>query len=83
AAKPGQAPAPAPGTPTAPSGPPAGNQPLLDQAQAAYDAAEAALRDGNLAEYQRQIGVVGDLIRQVRQAQGSADGPSPPTPPPA
>ncbi len=85
-AKPGQAPAPAPApgapTPTAPTGPPASNQQLLDQAQAAYDAAQAALRNGNLAEYQRQIGVVGDILRQVRQPQGSAGaGPSPLTPP--
>lgn len=63
--------APAPTTPPTTPGPPASTQQLLDQAQAAYDAAQAALRNGNLAEYQRQIGVVGDLLGQVRRAQGA------------
>ena len=81
-AKPGEGPAPAAPAP-APGAPVPGNtRQLLDQAQAAYDAAQTALRNGNLAEYQRQISVVGDLIRQVRQSSGSPGegGPSPPRP---
>lgn len=72
--KPGEAPTPPPGPPDGPTapapGPPASTQQLLDQAQTAYDAAQAALRSGDLAEYQRQITVVGDLLGRVRQAQG-------------
>ena len=76
-AGPGQAPPAAPAAP-APGGT---TRQLLDQAQTAYDAAQTALRNGNLAEYQRQINVVGDLLRQVRQSSGAgaaAAGPSPP-----
>ncbi len=84
--KPGEAPTPPPGPPDGPTapapGPPASTQQLLDQAQTAYDAAQAALRSGDLAEYQRQITVVGDLLGRVRQAQGGGGdgGPSPPAP---
>ena len=77
---------PAPGAPVAPTPPaagaPASTQQLLNDAQIAFDSAQAALRNGNLAEYQRQITVVGDLLGRVRQAQGSGGdgGPSPPAP---
>jgi len=80
------APPPAPGAPAAPTPPaagaPASTEQLLNDAMAAYDAAQAALRSGNLAEYQRQITVVGDLIGRVRQAQGAGGdtGSSPPPP---
>jgi uncharacterized membrane protein (UPF0182 family) len=77
---------PAPGAPVAPTPPaagaPASTQQLLNDAQTAFDSAQAALRSGNLAEYQRQITIVGDLLGRVRQAQGSGGdgGPSPPAP---
>ncbi len=76
--------APAPGAPTPPAGPALDSsaRQLLDRAQAAYDAAQAALRNGDLAEYQRQIGVVGDLVRQAREASAGAPPPAPPQSPP-
>ncbi|MDP8974947.1 MAG: UPF0182 family protein [Actinomycetota bacterium] len=80
---PGQTPA-APGAPAAPGrpagGPPADIAQLLSEAQAAYDAAQVALRSGNLAEYQRQITVVGDILGRVRQTQGAGGGGGPPPP---
>ena len=65
---------PEPGGGPAPGAPPLSGevQGLLAQAQAAYDAAQAALRAGNLAEYERQIKTVGDLVAQARQATGTA-----------
>ena len=69
-----ETPPPEPGAPPPP--PASGGAPesaevqrLLTEAAAAYEAAQAALRAGNLAEYQNQIGIVGD---RVRQAQGQA-----------
>ena len=47
-------------------------QRLLAEAQAAYEAADGALRNGDLAEYDKQIEIVGD---RVRQARGQAAGP--------
>ena len=38
---------------------------LLQQAQEAFDAADAALRNGNLAEYQRQIARAQELVQQA------------------
>ena len=60
----GPAPPATPGTAT----PPASEevQRLLSEAQTAYDAAQAALRNGDLAEYQKQIAVVGDKVRAAR-----------------
>ncbi len=78
-AAPGAAPT-APGT----EGPALGTaaRQLLDRAQAAFDSAQAALRAGDLAEYQRQIGIVGDLVRQARESpQPAAAGDQPPPPP--
>ncbi|HVM54045.1 MAG TPA: UPF0182 family protein [Acidimicrobiales bacterium] len=63
-----------PGTPTVPESPEV--QRLLSEAATAYDAAQAALRAGDLAEYQRQIGIVGE---HVKAAQGQATGPPAPT----
>ena len=51
-------------------------QRLLTEAEAAFTAAQTALRAGDLAEYQRQVGIVGD---RVRQAQGRAAGTAPTT----
>ena len=70
-------PSPGPATPpaAAPPGTPPNLQQLLDQAQQAYDAAQTALRNGDLAEYERRIRAVGDLLRQARQAMGGAPAP--------
>ena len=60
----------APGAPGAPPGPAvsATVQQLLTEAQAGYDAAQAALRAGDLAEYQRQINLVGERLAAARRA---------------
>ncbi|MGQ0521566.1 MAG: UPF0182 family membrane protein [Actinomycetota bacterium] len=66
---PGATPPTTPGqTPPGPSAPAesAEVQRLLGEAQAAYDAAQAALRNGNLAEYEKQIKIVGDKVGQAR-----------------
>ena len=62
-----------PGTPTTPGGPPpsASVQELLQQAQTAYDAAQAALTKGDLAEYQRQVNIMADAVKRAREATGS------------
>ncbi len=63
----GAAPAPAP--------PAGGNvQDLLNQAATRYQQAQDALRQGNLAEYQRLINEVGDLINRAQQAAGGGGG---------
>ncbi|MDQ1439156.1 MAG: uncharacterized protein QOK43_2785 [Acidimicrobiaceae bacterium] len=46
-------------------------QQLLDQAQAAYDAAKAALAKGDLGEYQRQVNLMADLINRARTSSGA------------
>ena len=51
---------------------------LLAEAQSAYDAGQTALRAGDLAEYERQIKVVGERLARARQTTE----PSPPAPPP-
>ncbi|HEY3097048.1 MAG TPA: UPF0182 family protein [Acidimicrobiia bacterium] len=61
----------------APAPPPAagGNvQDLLSQATQRYQQAQDALRQGNLAEYQRLINEVGDLIGRAQQAAGGGGG---------
>lgn len=52
---------------------------LLDQAQAAYDAAQVALTKGDLAEYQRQVNLMADFLRRAREASSSAAGSTTPT----
>jgi uncharacterized membrane protein (UPF0182 family) len=73
--QPGQPP-PEDGQATPPPTPtPGGNQnvqTLLQQANREYQAAQAALADGNLAEYQRRIDAMAGLIRQALTAQGNA-----------
>ncbi|MDQ3757037.1 MAG: UPF0182 family protein [Actinomycetota bacterium] len=73
------------GPPPAPGAPGTGVSPavrgLLDQGQAAYDAAQAALTKGDLAEYQRQVNVMADLLRQARQASQSVATTTPTTAP--
>jgi uncharacterized membrane protein (UPF0182 family) len=58
-----------------PSAPGAGDtaevRELLEQAQRAYDAAQAALRSGNLAEYQRKVEEMAELLGRAREASGS------------
>lgn len=63
---PGQTPAPV-GT-----GDPGTVQRLLGEAQTAYDAAQTALKAGDLAGYQRLINTVGDKVRQAQEAAGTA-----------
>ena len=46
---------------------------LLAQADQAYTDAQAALKAGNLAEYQRLVDRVGELIRQATAAAGAGD----------
>ena len=60
-----------PGQPTTPGGDAAAVQRLLAEAQAAYDAAQTALKAGDLAEYQKQINTVGERVRQAQQATGT------------
>jgi uncharacterized membrane protein (UPF0182 family) len=45
-------------------------QTLLQQANSEYEAAQTALKDGDLAEYQRHITRMGQLIQQALAAQG-------------
>ncbi|HWD47535.1 MAG TPA: UPF0182 family protein [Actinomycetota bacterium] len=52
-------------------------QSLLRQANNEYEAAQRALADGNLAEYQRHIDTMARLLQQALEAQG--DGGSSPT----
>lgn len=61
---------------TPPATPPAGGnvQDLLNQAAQRYEQAQTALRQGNLAEYQRLINEVGNLITQAQQAAGGGSG---------
>jgi uncharacterized membrane protein (UPF0182 family) len=61
-------------TPAPPTTPPTGGnvQDLLNQANQRYAQAQDALRQGNLAEYQRLINEVGNLITQAQQAAGGA-----------
>ena len=73
----GQQPTPTPpddGTPPPPTPPtPGGNQSvqtLLTQANQEYQAAQRALQDGNLAEYQSHIYQMGELIQRALAAQG-------------
>ncbi|MEO6120587.1 MAG: UPF0182 family protein [Acidimicrobiales bacterium] len=82
--RPGDTPSPGPGGPSeprAPTGPAASAtvQQLLTEAQAGYDAAQTALRAGDLAEYQRQINVVGERLAAARRATGQAATASPST----
>jgi uncharacterized protein len=74
----GQAPPePVPGgdEPTTPSPPGGGDvQELLSQAADRYREAQEALRQGNLAEYQRLIDEVGNLINQAQDAAGGGGG---------
>jgi uncharacterized protein len=57
-------------------------QDLLNQASAAFNSAQAALKNGDLAEYQKDINEAGKLIDQARQAAAATPtAPSTPTTP--
>jgi uncharacterized membrane protein (UPF0182 family) len=62
------------GTPPPPTTPTPGGdgsvQSLLRQADQEFDAAQRALREGDLAEYQDHINNMGDLISRALEAQG-------------
>jgi len=83
--RPGEPPSTDPGAPLTPGAPsvPASVQQLLEQAQVAYDAAQSALRAGDLAEYQRQINLVGERLAEARRTTApTAPGTPPSTTPP-
>jgi uncharacterized protein len=65
---------PPPGTPPPPAGTDVAS--LLTQAGAAYQEAQTALRNGDLAGYQRAIDRVGELIRQATAATGAPPAPA-------
>ena len=74
------APAPAPGAPTpAPSAPSTNVKTLLDQAAAAFNDAQTALKNGDLTGYQNNVNKAQQLITAAQQASGNA-GPSTPAP---
>ncbi|WP_262852228.1 UPF0182 family membrane protein [Mumia quercus] len=60
-------------TPATPS--PQTVEQLLEQADAAYDAAQKALEAGNLGEYQRQVEQMAKLLGQVRSQVGQTPAP--------
>ena len=70
----GAPPSPAPTGPGSPASPSPDVQGLLGRAQAAYDAAQEALRRGDLAEYQRRINEVGDLLKQLNDQARASGG---------
>jgi uncharacterized membrane protein (UPF0182 family) len=77
---PGQTPTTTPGTPA----PPPANatvQQLIDQATGHFDAAQTALRNGDLSGYQKETDAGRDLIRQASQVLAGTGGPSGTTPP--
>jgi uncharacterized membrane protein (UPF0182 family) len=64
-------PPPADGSPTPTPTPATGNdQQLLQQADAAYKAAQQDLKNGDLAGYQRNIERMASLLQQALRAQG-------------
>jgi uncharacterized membrane protein (UPF0182 family) len=71
----GPAPPPDGGTTPPPDGGggvPTGDVPgLLAQAETAYNEAQTALKNGDLAAYQKAVDRVADLIRQARSASGA------------
>jgi hypothetical protein len=66
-------------TPTAPANVAPDVKALLDQAQAAYDAAQAALKAGDLAEFQRQLNVMAERLGKARAAADRTGASSPTT----
>lgn len=62
-----------PGAPVVPGGPApsATVAELLQQAEAAYAAAQAALTKGDLAEYQKQVNIMADAVKRARDASAN------------
>jgi len=56
-------------------------QSLLRQANTEYQQAQAALKDGDLAEYQSHITRMGQLIQEALSTEGDRPGPTTTTPP--
>jgi uncharacterized membrane protein (UPF0182 family) len=56
-------------------------QTLLRQANTEYQQAQAALKDGDLAEYQSHITRMGQLIQEALSTEGDRPGPTTTTPP--
>ena len=56
---------------------------LLDEANAAYESAQSALRNGDLAGYERQIKLVGEKLAQARGRAGASATTTTTTAPPA
>ncbi len=83
----GQAPAtgtpPPAGTPTPPAGAAGTAQNLLTQAADHYKSADIALKNGDLAGYQRESNVARDLVAQATTALGTAPAPTTTVPAPA
>ncbi|HUR48339.1 MAG TPA: UPF0182 family protein [Acidimicrobiales bacterium] len=78
---PGETPPTTPGTPVPPVAT-ATVQQLIEQANGHFEAAQTALRNGDLSAYQRETDTARDLIRQASQALAGTGGPAGTTPPP-
>jgi uncharacterized membrane protein (UPF0182 family) len=76
----GSSPSPTPGKP--PPSPGTGAPPaLVQEALRPYNAAQEALRRGDLAGYQREIDLVGQILQQLSSESGASPGPAPTTTP--
>jgi hypothetical protein len=76
----GQTPPPTPSAPTptpTPTGPPPNIKALLDQAAAAFNDAQDALKAGDLGRYQADVQKGADLVRQAQQQSAGTTGSSP------
>ncbi len=72
-----------PTEPTTPTTPPSGTvQELLDEAAEAFEDAQAALRQGNLGEYEELINRVGDLVEEAQRVAGGGSPSTTTTQPP-
>jgi uncharacterized protein len=74
----------APAPPPTPGGPPPNVKALLDQAAAAFNDAQDALKAGDLARYQADVNKGADLVRQAQQLASTpapASAPASSTPP--
>jgi uncharacterized membrane protein (UPF0182 family) len=71
----------APTTPTTPTTPAGGNaaqiQALTAQALQHYNAAQAALKNGDLATYANEMNQVGSLLQQIQALESGGPAPSP------
>jgi uncharacterized membrane protein (UPF0182 family) len=66
-----------PTTPTGPGTPPSGTvAQLIAQAKTHYDAAQAALKNGDFTTYAKEIQTVGSILNQLAALQSAAPSPS-------